>query len=247
MWVSTCLISNIVHSSQSFTIWKSWITCKINSRIYAIMALREVRGGGGEQMEAMSKKSEAEAEAAMLPGSCHRFSTHCIKHDRSGPRGGPMLTPLHSRSFLLIASRTDDCMYWYYYKHCMLLTACFIYIQVYNTLVCIQPCICALSVVRICCNRKLYTRNFGHPAVIHTLQVVRWFSQEKTGASFALTNVLRHLFPDQSIQPHPGTSLSLYHVCNMSQQSTRGGGSRSHLGRTRAHTIHLPNSRGRAG
>lgn len=30
--------------------------------------------------------------------------------------------------------------------------------------------------------------------------------------------------PDQSIQCHPGSSLSLHHVCNMSQQSTWGSG-----------------------
>lgn len=45
---------------------------------------------------------------------------------------------------------------------------------------------------------------------------------KKTGESFSLTNVLPHLFPDQSIQPHSGPSLSLCRVCNMSQQSTQG-------------------------
>ena len=29
-----------------------------------------------------------------------------------------------------------------------------------------------------------------------------------------------HLFPDQSIRSHPGPSLALYTICNMSQQST---------------------------
>lgn len=72
----------------SLTISRLRITHKINSRIGAIVLLLEVRDGGEEQMEPRSKKSEAVAEAAMLPSSCHHFSTPRIKHDRGGPRGG---------------------------------------------------------------------------------------------------------------------------------------------------------------
>lgn len=92
--------------SSSITIWRNPITHKIHSFICAIIILQEVRGGGEEQMEAMNKMRGA--ETAMLPGSCHQFSIHCIKHDRGGPRGGPNLTPLHNLSFLSITLSTDD-------------------------------------------------------------------------------------------------------------------------------------------
>lgn len=70
------------------TISRPRITRKINSRIGAIILLQEVRDGGEEQMEPRSEKSKAAAKAAMLPASCHHFSTPHIKHDRGGPRGG---------------------------------------------------------------------------------------------------------------------------------------------------------------
>lgn len=84
--------------SGLLAIWRNPITHKIHSihTICAIIILQEVRGGGGEQMEAMSKMHGAAAEAAMLPESCHCFSIHCIKHDRGGPRGGPHLILLHN-------------------------------------------------------------------------------------------------------------------------------------------------------
>lgn len=72
----------------SLAISRPRITRKINSHIGAIILLQEVGDGGEEQMEPRSKKSEAAAEAAMLPASCHQFSTPRIKHDRGGPRGG---------------------------------------------------------------------------------------------------------------------------------------------------------------
>lgn len=68
----------------SLTISRPRITHNINSSIGAIILLQEVRDGGEEQMEPRSKKSEA----AILPASCHHFSTPRIKHDRGGPRGG---------------------------------------------------------------------------------------------------------------------------------------------------------------
>lgn len=50
-------------------------------------------------------------------------------------------------------------------------------------------------------------------------------------------SVLHHLFPNQSIQSHPGPSLSLHHVCNMSQQSTWGSG---HANTWDTHTHRFP-------
>lgn len=124
----------MLKQSGSFTISGYRITRKINSRISAIIILQEVIGGGEEQMEAMSKESKAATQAAVLPGSCHRFSTPCIKHDRGGPRGGLILTPLYNLSFLFIASSTNGCLC--YYKHCMLATTCFISTYIYKTVVC---------------------------------------------------------------------------------------------------------------
>lgn len=180
-------------------------------------------------MESMSKTSGTTAEAAMLPESCHHFSTHCIKHDRDGPRGGPNLTPLHNLSFLFITLSTDDCFC--YYNRCVLVATWFICIYVYNTVVWLRDMIINQYLVAMQCvlyifvklgKNKIHT-HFCHYAIICTLQVVGWVPHgRKTAAAFFLTNVLRHLFPDQSIQPHPGPSLSPYHVCNMSQQNTRG-------------------------
>lgn len=151
--------------SSSFTISGYRITREINSRISAITILQEVIGGGEEQMEAMSKERKAATQAAMLPGSCHCFSTPCIKHDRGGPRGGLILTPLYNLSFLFIASSTNDCLC--YYKYCMFATTCFISTYIYKTVVCIRH-----HIYHHCMAVRCLFNNICRHTVICAIQVV---------------------------------------------------------------------------
>lgn len=165
----------------SFTISRARITRKINSHIGAIILLQEVGDGGEEQMEPRSKKSEAAAEAAMLSASCHHFSTPRIKHDSGVPEGGNTHTSLEPFiSLYRITSR------WLF----TLLQTRFIPISLYNTVVSIRhlphlPLLC--SPTKTHCSAEKITKQYSniqnsnvlHHAVIHILQVVGWFPQEK--------------------------------------------------------------------